>query len=150
MNNMNNYEKLVNKLKEVEEIKKDLEELSFIVSITSIWLWWRINSQYNEFLYWECNTKEEAIWKMISLIRKQPENKNNSILIELCSSTVKPLEERHLRMYCENKNIDMYTMTNWDIVINHSYVLTDLDDTKPFHQQDDKVYLEILNYLNNI
>ena len=139
---MTNYEKLVEKLKEVEEIKNDLEAICSHKWFHTKWL-------YN---YWFLLWPDVAFfpWRWIQQVDKK--------FLELQEFKWE-LEERHLRIYLL-KNIwcyDIVTWSDWCIFENRQEIFEDnydeiirLDNTKSFHQQDDKVYWEILNYLNNI
>ena len=60
-----------------------------------------------------------------------------------------PIEERHLRMYCEKKGMDIQiigngiiTIYNWPIPL-----ITKLDNTKSLHNQSDEVIEKIINFL---
>jgi hypothetical protein len=138
---MTNYDKLIEKLKENEEIKKDLEWCKFWTNIEYIvWVWhtrvWQfvsMNYRTNEILVKSKNFIPRRIYR-------------NDII-----SFNNQLEERHLRMYCKIKKIkfDIKQFVWEDEIFINTDRVVKLDNTKPFHLQDDKVYWEILNYINN-
>ena len=57
-----------------------------------------------------------------------------------------PLQERHLRMYFES--IAIWTEIRWDWTIQSytGHIITKLDNTRDFHEQEDKVLLDIINF----
>ena len=55
----------------------------------------------------------------------------------------KPIQERHLRMYCEKKEIELYS-PYWCIVVS---VMDELDNTKDFQDQNDEVIESIVEFL---
>lgn len=121
------------------EIKKDLKEVKFWTKI-------RYWSYIVNFLYsfeWE----DVICWKywlddwIIAMNRKIDEVIWNDI------------HERHLRMYCENKNIIM-SINNYNS--NQSGIFFDwngcciLDNTKDLQNQSDETIQKIIDYLNSV
>lgn len=129
---MTNYEKLVEKLKEVEEIKEDLEELRFGTKIIWNWLCYRflfIHIDDVNFFH----ILQEATCVKTDVHRLEVEKIKND------------LEERHLRMYCENKNINYSMHKDW-FWIQYKWVIK-IDNTKDFNNQSEEVYQKIYEAL---
>ena len=75
---------------------------------------------------------------------------------EIDTSMVNDIEERHLRMYCENLNWDyLKQRMDWDFewIPQWKWEVNDrifwLDNTKPFHQQTEEVYKSIVEFLED-
>lgn len=134
-----NYELLVNKLYEVEEIKKDI--------------WWWIKYLLKNCKWWYCFSwsKEDCLnylwsWKAPKWF--------TSVVRYIWD--IRKLEERHLFIYSETKKIRLIRQANWIIKVinwywwqNETYdIITKIQNSKPFHLQDDEVYKQILDYLN--
>jgi hypothetical protein len=60
------------------------------------------------------------------------------------------LEERHLRMYCDNiwKYSNIYS--DWDLYIQWAPNFIKIDNSKSFDNQSEEVYEKICNAINNI
>ncbi len=123
---MKHYEQLVSKLKEIDEIKKDLEELKndtiikIHLNLENPYSTYGDNNNCNDYWF-------DIIWN---------------------------LQERHLRIYCaKNWRLDLSFYEEWIYADINNYWLDwqicRLDNTKDFHLQDDKVYKQILDYINN-
>lgn len=63
----------------------------------------------------------------------------------------KPLQERQLRMYCEDKNIYIKIDVDWMICewqnLEPVNIITTLDNTKDLYEQSDSVIERILDFL---
>lgn len=142
------YQKLWELLKEVPEIKKDLEELRFWTDL--FYKNWKEWINHHETYIWMShpynwtnsqpiikNYHNYCIWSNFSIKQLKELYKINN-----------PIEERHIRMYCEkikentiiNTNLDtLWVFFIWNCVIR-------LDNSKPFHQQDEEVYKQLYEY----
>lgn len=61
-----------------------------------------------------------------------------------------PLQERFLRMYCDNKNILIYIRCDWLLQIRQNWEYKDickLDNTKDFDNQSEELYQKIYETL---
>jgi len=58
-----------------------------------------------------------------------------------------PLTLKHLMMYCNEKENDLLINTNWKIIYQWMSTITELDITKELYEQEDKVLLDIINFL---
>lgn len=134
---MTNKEKLINLLYIVDEIKEDMDKKNIKHIIYS-------------YHYWELFRKvfdtEEEAQKSIDNNKWNAEEKIYSIEIWNI------LEERHLRMFAENKWYAFAIWSTWKLIWNKneewSYVEIQLDNTKSFDNQSEEVWEKILNYLN--
>jgi len=134
--------KLTELLKTVPEIKSDLEELRFgckfinkykldeIDIIISEIRWWNFHSiiWWNQTHFPHISQIDKVIWN--------------------------PLEERHLRMYCESifrlliVSENLIYLRYMDGDGYRTYAVCELDNTKSFDNQSEEVYEKIFNYLN--
>jgi len=125
---MSYKQKLTDLLKTIDEIKEDLEELKFWCEFIS-----NLNSTTFTYVF-ETNNRIHSMWCSF----------NKAQIRRIIWN---PLEERHLRMYCENKGIDdILFETNW--FITERNVICTLDNTKSFDNQTEEVYEKIFNFLN--
>ena len=113
------YLKLLELLKEVPGIKKDL--------------WWWIIYRLENYKWWYCFSwsKEECLNHLWSW--KAP---NWFTSVKRFIWDVRKIEERHIKWYAEEK---------W-ILYNNNFIDLLLDKIifqKPFHQQDEEVYKQI-------
>ena len=129
-------EKLRELLCEVPEIKKDLEELRFWS-----YLYWRDSS-------WKLNyDRAIIIWiKKITLeIYIVPILKSRIEKIE------NPIEERHIRMYCENTKLRFDFLQEYiqisNVFTKEKSKLIELDKTKDFDNQSETLYNELYEAL---
>jgi len=142
-------EKLIELLKTVPEIKEDLEELKFWTRIEINW--WKmffksiiIDAEHIDYWIIKYITRHPLYY---FLSWKDKEFKINKWELKIIWN---PLEERHLRMYCEKNTTWIIIRSEWDIVnILQELFITKLDNTKSFDNQEDKVYESLFNYLNN-
>lgn len=143
---------MINKLRallmEVDEIRKDLMELKCMSNVTS-WNGW-LNSSTNIILEWGVfGTRETPVKEDVTSV---------SILSN-------PIEERHLRMYCEKKiNELIMILSNWEMIqakhfvwnasgenIRYSFdkLICKLDNTKSLNNQSEEVLKKIVEFLEN-
>ena len=64
-----------------------------------------------------------------------------------------PIQERHLRMYCEEKRLE-FEIYHWELSIieeweDRWFVLREYNDTKDFQDQSDEVIESIVKFLEN-
>ena len=153
---MTYYETKTNRtIKTVPEIKKDLEELKFgcEVKLGVVWGWYWIDNittriiRRCEWLKWEVYNVE---WNPYCLVYVKHSSfpEDPSMIKEIIWN---PLEERHLRMYCEKKGILWFLWINkielW-IPWNESNALwCRIDNTKSFNDQTEEVYEKIVEFL---
>lgn len=134
-------QKLIDLLKSDEQVKEAMEKLEFgckwiniynsknIETICSNILWWNFYSLYKEEFWVKIH------YPHISQIKE---------IIWL------PLQERFIRMYCENKKINIaFSNTelwhlNWDVILP---IICKLDNTKDFDNQSEEVYQKIYEAL---
>ena len=135
-------EKLINLLCTVDEIKEEYTKLKFwsIVKLTFVW------SDDSEYWFWSTTLiYQEKNRKQINDEIKNPSA--NLINIKISN----PLEERHLRIFAESKWYAFAIWSTWKLIWNRneewSYVEIQLDNTKSFDNQSEKVWEKILNYL---
>ena len=154
-------EKLINLLKEVDEIKKDLEKLKLwcVVDLyKSDWEsfccynWYIVEDKTQDILFKPIDGIYQLdVWRITfdyDEIKNEEELNNKDIDDVDCTYIINkwnPLDYHHLFMY--NKNIAIQWKTiwfmNWDVIRPNIR----FDNTKDFNSQDDEVYKEIYNYL---
>ena len=142
-------QKLIELLKTVPEIKEDLDRKEYVTTLLSKnWIHTHLETQ--TFMLWECNSKEEAIWKHIKSLRDNDKYKDYTILIELCIDNDNDIQEYHLRMYCKNKWYPFAIWNTGKIIWSKnkewSYAEIQLEN-KSFDNQGEEVYEEIFNFL---
>ena len=129
---MNYKQRLTGLLCEVEEIKEDVMELRVGCEfIDEEWDECLIldgsvdikNLVYSTWCWdcWACYSIKEILWN--------------------------PIEERHLRMYCEENDIFLSIDSDWSfwtLKHNHNIYLWKLHYNKPFSEQTEEVYEKIL------
>lgn len=133
-----NYQVLIEELCKIEEIKKDIMELRFWTLIQR-WYFisrvvWNFDNEYSivnipykwSSWYIAYNVNIDNLWEIIW---------NN-------------LEERHLRMYFEFIALWIDIRWDWQIEDYQGVYIAKLDNSKPFHEQDNEVYKKILDYIN--
>ena len=140
------YEQLRELLCEVPEIKKDLEELRF---------WCEIERYWNIYTLIEWKHFIDENWKY----QKSQNNVNDF------SKTIiwNPIEERHIRMYCDNKSVEFMSLYNCNFKIREKFFdkLTNdfwykialtlkVDNIKSFHLQDEQVYKQLVEYFKSL
>ena len=144
-------EKLIELLKTDEVVKKDMEELKFWTDLF-----------YKHWTEW-ITTHETYIWLShpYNWTSPQPIIKNNHnycISRNISLEEIKkyyiinnPLQERHLRMYCENNKIWLGITESWFLSITNfpENIQLNLDNTKDFSDQSEEVYEKIFNFLSN-
>ena len=145
---MNNLQKLTDLLCEVKEIKEDISQKAYVVSITSNEDN-RYNNQMFSYIFWKCNSKDEAIWKAIWETRKQKENANNKILIELAFEYEKDIEYHHLMMYCTKNIIPINISAYWEVSIIQNFICK-FNNTLPLHKQSEEVLWALVEYISNL
>jgi len=156
---MTNLEQLQEILCTVESVEKDVKELRFGCRISqhnhcrkeTIYLgdtpnedscmWSNLFYTYdirNEFPYWESPSEYSDDFR--------GNNKHNDFKI-----IWNPLSLKHLMMYCNEKGIEFKIHENWDLYRTESCAddrfITQLDITKELYEQEDKVLLDIINFL---
>ena len=127
-------EKLRELLKTVPDIKNDLENIKFWTEV---------------LLFWAKKRKIIEEYPNVNKIYVTRYNFTSSFSQEEYKIIWNPLSEHHLRMYCQDKKI------NIDIVWNGSVLMwgfeliciTELDN-KDFDNQSEEVYEKIFNYVN--
>lgn len=132
-------------LKTVPEIKKDLDKKLFVSSLTAK-EWNAVINQLQSFDYWECKNKEEAIWKQIKGLRSNIKYKDYSIFIEVCLGFDCDIEERHLRMFCEEKWYWMIINCQWWITVLNS-IYFELDNSKPYMEQSEEFFKKLNDWI---
>lgn len=136
---MTPYEQLVKKLCECEAVREDMKDKT---------IYWLYSNKYGEFFKHRIfNSKEDALF----FSQKQEWN-TEDIVIEIPIEST--LQERHLRMYCEEKMKWYYVdfQVNWIINIRKwetNWNIIQLKNSLDFHSQDPSVYTKILNFLEN-
>lgn len=155
---MNYYEQLVEKLKEVPEIKKYLEEVIFWWCFVIRGKNWGIYIR-NIAKWIDYKNEQEFIWDTIKILDN--DFKDNTLLYKLTWKIENNLQERHLLIYLEkitlNNNwiIHFWITQSWELYSildeNPETIknISTLDNIKEFHLQDDEVYKQILDYINN-
>ena len=146
-------EKLIELLKEVLEIKSDLEELKFWCKCKykhspdwwrSKWVYIWENSRFSTDLF-----RYNSNWNVVDISDKKEWWKWFEVIWN-------PLEEHHLRMYCEKKWIEIFIDFEWKVysfkkeLLEPYTLLFKLDNTKSFDNQSEEVYEKIFNYLKQI
>jgi len=129
-------EKLIELLKTVPKIKEDLEEIKWWVWLKEkSWLIYQNLWANKLFMPWHSivNTTKEDILSM---------------------QVIPELEERHLRMYLNEKLSENYYITAWwkfwyIWYYNEKLKEIQLDNTKNFNEQSEDVYEKLFNYLDN-
>jgi hypothetical protein len=135
-------EKLIELLKTVPKIKQDLEELRFwtIIKYNTKFKW---KDTRNYFRYkWEWEWDNENYLPPYKMI-------NNQAFIIIWNE----LEERHLRMYCESKNIKYIQYVSWLIELKIRWEIhksISMDNSKSFSNQSEDFYEKLYNYLITI
>lgn len=147
---MKPLDKLKNLLCENERVNEDMNRKEFIVSTTwrkeRVW-WFTIN---NNLRIIEANTEEEALWIAITDFKKVAWNEEYSFMFEAIIESKQLLQERHLKMYCEDEDLHYYTHINSDIIISNRLwdnITFTLDNTKDLYEQSDSVIERIYNFL---
>lgn len=142
---MQDYINLINFLKENDEsVRKDLETLKFgtIVKYKTPLKW---TNPRDYFRYkWE--------WDWDNEISLPPIRMYNNQAFEIIWNN---LDYHHLMIYCDSNKIRLVIQANGVIKTiiwnwwfeNESYdIITNIDNTKPFHKQEQKVYKRLLDY----
>ena len=145
---MNYYEQLQEILCTDESIKADIMELRFWTKI-KYEEQWVIKTRIVLFVHKYSDFLIVEPWYNYRTPKK--------ILRRIVSNIIwNPLEERHLRMYCENLNWDyLKQRMDWDFewIPQWEWEVNDrlfwLDNTKPFHQQTEEVYKSIVEFLED-
>lgn len=149
---MSYLQKLTDLICQEKDIEKDLSEKEYYVSIVSKNNN-RINNQVFIYEFWRCNSKQEAIWLSIDETRKQKENKDNQILIEVWFFKNKKIQLHHLMWYYSKKWWPFAISSEWKMMWNKqkdwSYYEIQLDNTKPLHQQSEEVLKNIFEALSS-
>ena len=136
-------EKLIELLKTVPEIKEDLERKIFWTDVRyRVWPWHTIVSQ---LISKNLKTNEYLVKHEYNYFHPRRIKENQII------DFIWQLEERHLRMYCENKWYAFAIWGQWKLIWNRneewSYTELQLDNTKSFDNQTEEVYWNILEFL---
>lgn len=171
-------DKLIDLLKSDEKVKEVMEKLEFGCKI----LYWDKNfpreliiDRYHSYIecwcrkwkcalsamtWWRCETKwcinHWTSWSSsIPKICEECSRKKNKC--QFCWNYLEvislPLQERFIRMYCENKKINIaFSNTelwhlNWDVILP---IICKLDNTKDFDNQSEEVYQKIYEALNTL
>jgi len=130
---MTNYkEKLTAKLKENPEVKENMEKLELWCYIE----WQNLNKDMDMILSRHTATKYFTKKWVLCLEKNKWDFK-----------IIWTLKERHLRMYCENRNIHLTINTQWCLNFFSRRII--LNDELDFDQQDDLVYKAIVEFLEN-
>ena len=134
-------EKLINLLKTIPSVKEDLEELRFWCVLESKISWkiitycWETDEYKDKYIM--------ALWKYNIVSKK---------LLSRYKIIWNPLEERHLRMYCDKKWISLIInrfsqLSYLDNSDNLYKKICTLDNTESFDQQTEEVYEKIVEFL---
>ena len=138
----------------VDSVNKDVKELRFGCKVK----YYFDSFQWEEerllrYLY-EDNTS--IIYENISNIKDWcsfsyniSEYLKSEIVTEDFKKLWNPLSLKHLMMYCNEKGINMDITQKWIILMWWFELIhiTTLDITKELHEQEDKVLLDIINFL---
>lgn len=160
---MSNYkEKFIAKLKEIPEIKEDMEKLEFgceiIISTTKCsgdeiytdtikakYLQWDWDYSQLEWWHWDMMVDWELSSYSVKMFELWETPWDNTFEI------IWTLKERHLRMYFKNKGLYLTNNEEWEFFntrsLNEENFKFKLDNKKDFDQQDDSVYKEIVEFL---
>ena len=134
-------QKLIELLKTVPEIKKDIEELKWCCEVEYVWAF----KQYWSWIYYLV----EIVWCWAELYR--PWEMSFTVPEEDFEVIWNPLEERHLRVYCTylNKWTYIWIDSNWVYTLEAWFdkFIVELDNTKSFNDQTDEVYGKIVEFL---
>ena len=129
--------KLIDLLKSDDETKTAMEKLEFGIKL-----------EYENFKctflnktdFWDYRViKSKWLISFDSIIKKDDDFK----IIWL------PLQERFIRMYCENKK-EIISMYKNELQFYRNFKSITLDNNLDFDQQDDEVYKKIYEALNNL
>lgn len=148
-------QKLIALLKSVQPVKEAMEKLEFGCIIKNT-----INNKLLRFVWYEkylddktycfhfsnLDIEKESFSSKYETKNKQLKWKKDNFLHIIWL----PLQERFIRMYCENKNILIYIRCDWLLQIRQNLEYKDickLDNTKDFDNQDDLVYQKIYEAL---
>lgn len=129
-------QKLIDLLKTIPEIKEDLEELRFGCNVFYNWeyhilydyknIWWK---DYINIGWWLSEEMKNEYW-----IKEVIWN---------------PLEERHIRIFSENKEVYICITTSWYICwTDIEKPICQIDNSKSFDYQTEEFYKELFNFLN--
>ena len=141
-------QKLIDLLKTVPEIKKDLEELKFGCRVRQVYNEKR--SYKNTYIHLKedtyCQEDEYDQWDFYDKFEDR-DLRDEDIIWH-------PIEERHLRMYCESKYILLLIAWNWSFCrADHEgwyeNLWFKLDNTKSFNDQTEEVYTDIVEFLES-
>lgn len=132
---MTPLERLTAILCECESVKKDVMELRFGCRV--------LNSYSGDI--WEYIGKDKAYHKEYGIwIIKENSISDNEILWN-------PIQDHHLRMYCEDNkiyfDIDCYWDVNWAVYKEELSI--GLDNKKPLYQQSNETLEKIVEFLEN-
>lgn len=172
-------QKLTDLLKTIPEIKEDIMEFRtwFKLDVYEYWpsglqeywyddwqLWWEEYILWKDDIFYSNEDWYEIHLSFIEDLISWKETLEKSESIKDIEIIWNPLEERHLRMYCESKWKNILIHTNefwtglyisqnddyWRPVVNMDSFICNLDNEEPFSEQTEKVYEDIYNFLTNI
>lgn len=158
-------EKLIELLKEVPEIKEDLEEWREWYKLLMIDNWWALMEYgWDEDAWWE-EIEELIVWPDWETywdytLTKECGIKDGWDEDFHCTFKIiwNPIEERHLRIYlskkcCRDSNDEFFISDSWELVFydivsevfNRGGVY--INNTQSFDNQKESVYEDIYNFL---
>ena len=147
---MTNLQKLTKLLCEVQEIKEDIMELRFGTKYYLEWktIWFYTWYYESRLLSW---TDERYT------IYEFQYHKKNRALKPLSEIKIiwNPLEERHLRMYCQKKKQSACSSSyNFLHIFNRYWEWQTknikIDETKSFDKQSEEVLWALVEYISNL
>ena len=133
MNNKQLIQELRDILCTVQEIKEDLMELRF---------WTHISWRDKKSMLWN----DDTVWIVypLSVFTKNWVNVKKSNIDEIIWN---PIQERHLRMYFFEKNMNIMIDHEWELFNSMKNTGIFLDNTKDLQDQDTKVLQSIVDFL---
>jgi len=154
----------------VDEILKLLDDINGVIIYLIKYGIMKLIEQLQEILCtvesvkWDISDNDSNISNMIDEITYLFDRNNSTNLQDFTdlenyhTRIVKELEEKywkislkHLMMYCNEKGIEFKIHENWDLYRTESCAddrfITQLDITKELYEQEDKVLLDIINFL---
>ena len=132
-------EKLRELLKEVQEVKEQMEKLEFGALVKYVWNFPQYYEWEHKILHvlWDWETIETIWWKEQSM--------SHTLCKEDYEIIWLPLSERFIRMYCEKKNINYSIHKDW-FWIQYKWVIK-IDNTKDLENQSVTFYKELYEAL---
>lgn len=125
-------------IKSEQELMKD-----WFSEFNYFWKKWDIYIFSRIYEFWDNNNNP---YELHYLFHKDNYSKDVVLVYDSFKVIDKPLLERHIRMYCEDKNIDFVIDWDNDILI-WIHCIWKYDNTKDLYEQSDSVIERILDFL---